>query len=125
MPRAMTATSDAVAAGLNSLSGVARLHPFGMVGARCASIDSPMARTQRDRPSWVRWSGIGFEVVGAVAGLTLVGYWVDRRYGCQPWGVLIGAGLGLVGGMYNLIRESLAAVKENQDGGAGKPGRSQ
>jgi F0F1-type ATP synthase assembly protein I len=67
-------------------------------------------------PSWVRWSGIGFELVGAVAGLTLVGYWIDHRYGCQPWGVLIGAGLGLVGGMYNLIRQSLAAVKEAEHG---------
>jgi len=74
-----------------------------------------MARTQRNGPNWVRWSGIGVEVVGAVIGLTFVGYCIDDRYGCRPWGVLIGAGLGLIGGMYNLIRESLAAVKESEN----------
>ena len=63
-------------------------------------------------PSWVRLSGIGIELVGAVVGFTLVGYWIDRHFGVGPWGVLIGVGLGLVGGMYNLIRQSLLASKE-------------
>ncbi|HEY8022725.1 MAG TPA: AtpZ/AtpI family protein [Thermoanaerobaculia bacterium] len=55
---------------------------------------------------------MGFELVGAVAGFTLVGFWIDRHYRTYPWGVLIGLALGLVGGMYNLIRESLAASRE-------------
>lgn len=63
-------------------------------------------------PSWVRLSGIGVELVGAVVGFTLVGYWIDRHFGSSPWGLLIGLGLGLVGGMYNLIRQSLLASKE-------------
>ena len=66
------------------------------------------------RPSGSVW-GIGFELVGAVAGFTLVGYWVDRHYRTYPWGVLIGLALGLVGGMYNLIRESLAASREAEE----------
>ena len=63
-------------------------------------------------PSWVRLSGIGVELVGAVVGFTLIGYWIDRHFGSSPWGLLIGLGLGLVGGMYNLIRQSLVASKE-------------
>jgi F0F1-type ATP synthase assembly protein I len=55
--------------------------------------------------------GMGFELAGAVAGFTLVGYWVDHHFRTFPWGVLIGLALGLVGGMYNLIRESLAASR--------------
>lgn len=55
--------------------------------------------------------GVGFELAGAVAGFTLVGYWVDHHFQTHPWGVLIGLVLGLVGGMYNLIRESLAASR--------------
>lgn len=47
-----------------------------------------------------------------MVGFTLVGLWVDRSYDCRPWGVLIGAVLGLVGGTYNLIRESLRGIKE-------------
>jgi F0F1-type ATP synthase assembly protein I len=62
-------------------------------------------------PSATRWLGIGLELAAAVAGFTLAGYWVDRHFGHGPWGVLVGLGLGLIGGMYNLIRESLAAAR--------------
>jgi hypothetical protein len=55
---------------------------------------------------------VGFEFAGAVLGLALVGWWLDKKYGWSPWGVLIGAGLGLIGGTYNLIRESLMAFKD-------------
>ena len=57
-------------------------------------------------------SGIGFELVAAVAGFALVGYGWDRYFGTAHWGLLIGALLGLVGGMYNLIRQSLLASRE-------------
>lgn len=51
-------------------------------------------------------AGIGFELVAAVAGFTLIGYGWDRYFGTAPWGLLIGALLGGVGGMYNLIRQT-------------------
>lgn len=54
---------------------------------------------------------MGFELAAAVAGFTLAGYWWDRHFGTAPWGVLIGVVLGLVGGMYNLIRQSLLASR--------------
>lgn len=56
-------------------------------------------------------SGIGFEFVAAVGGFTFAGYLWDRYFGTGPWGALVGAILGLVGGMYNLIRQSLAATR--------------
>jgi len=63
-------------------------------------------------PGWIRYSGVGLELAGAIAGLALVGYWVDRHFGTKPWGILIGVAIGLVGGLYNLVKESLAAVRE-------------
>jgi F0F1-type ATP synthase assembly protein I len=63
-------------------------------------------------PRWVRHSGIGLELAGATAGLALIGYWVDRRFGTGPWGILGGVAIGLVGGLYNMVRESLEAVRE-------------
>ena len=71
-----------------------------------------MARTDRERPTWLRFSGIGVEFAGVVIGFTLIGLWIDRHYDKSPWGVLIGSSLGLIGGMYNLIRESLAASRD-------------
>ena len=71
-----------------------------------------MAGAEKRPASWLRFSGIGFEFAAAVAGLTLVGHWIDRHLGSEPWGLLVGLALGLVGGTYNLIRDSQAATRE-------------
>ncbi|HVZ20303.1 MAG TPA: AtpZ/AtpI family protein [Vicinamibacterales bacterium] len=70
-------------------------------------------------PGWVRYSGVGLELAGAIAGFALIGYWVDGKFGTSPWGMLGGVVLGLVGGLYNLVKESLAAMREaNREDGA-------
>jgi F0F1-type ATP synthase assembly protein I len=74
-----------------------------------------MAEEPESGRRWQGLAGIGFELVGAVVGLTLIGYWWDRHFGSSPWGLLTGAVLGLIGGMYNLIRQSLSAFKETDD----------
>ena len=73
-----------------------------------------MSDKEPSRPTWGRFAGIGVEFAGAVAGFTLIGYWVDRHYGWSPWGVLSGAVLGLIGGSYNLVRASLLAARESR-----------
>ncbi len=60
---------------------------------------------------WSKLSSIGFELVAAVGGFIFVGYLWDRHFGTSPWGLLTGAVLGLIGGMYNLIRQSLLATR--------------
>jgi F0F1-type ATP synthase assembly protein I len=70
---------------------------------------------ERRFPGWVRYSSVGLELAGATAGLAFVGYWIDSRFGTQPWGILGGVLIGLVGGLYNLVRESLAAVREGKE----------
>ena len=56
--------------------------------------------------------GTGFELVAAVLGFSLVGYWLGGKYGDVLVGTAIGAVLGIVGGMYNLIRQSLAGSRQ-------------
>ena len=73
-----------------------------------------MTDKRPDRPSWLRYSGIGVEFASALLVFSLIGYWVDRHWGTGPWGLLIGAGLGLIGGTYNLIRKSLAAFQDEE-----------
>ena len=70
-----------------------------------------MADNKRNQPSWLRFSGVGIEFAAAVGGFGIVGYWIDLHYECGPWGVLIGVALGLIGGTYNLIRESRGLFK--------------
>ena len=63
-------------------------------------------------PGWVRYSGVGLELAGATAGLALAGYWIDGKFGSSPWGMLTGVIIGIVGGLYNLVKESQAAIRE-------------
>jgi ATP synthase protein I len=63
-------------------------------------------------PGWIRYSSIGLELAGVTAGLALLGYWIDHRFGTGPWGLIGGVIVGIVGGLYNLVRESLDAVRE-------------
>jgi F0F1-type ATP synthase assembly protein I len=66
----------------------------------------------RRAPGWIRYSGVGLELAGATAGLALVGLWIDRRFGTSPWGIIGGLVIGIVGGLYNLVRQSLDAIRE-------------
>jgi F0F1-type ATP synthase assembly protein I len=67
---------------------------------------------ERRLPGWVRHSGVGLELAGVLAGFTLIGYWIDSRYATEPWGVIAGVVLGMVGGLYNLVKQSLQAARE-------------
>jgi len=68
----------------------------------------------------------GFEIAAAVGGFAALGWWIDRHRGTAPWGLLIGALLGLIGGLYNLIKSALRegraaeaerrAVREKREG---------
>lgn len=71
---------------------------------------------QSSNPPWMRLTGIGVELAAAVIGFTLAGYWWDRHFHSSPWGLLIGIALGLIGGTYNLIRQSLVASREAGSG---------
>ena len=50
---------------------------------------------------------IAHQGMGSMIVFVLVGYWVDVKYGTDPWGVLIGASLGIIGGLYNMIRQAV------------------
>ena len=70
-----------------------------------------MASDQRD-PNWGQFLGLGLQMAVGVGLGVLIGGWLDRHYGWQPWGTTVGALLGLAGGMYLLIKEALRANKD-------------
>jgi len=61
----------------------------------------------RERSRLMRYAGMGLELAASIIGLTLLGLWVDYRFHTRPTGVLVGAGLGVVGGLYNFLRTAL------------------
>lgn len=65
-------------------------------------------------------AGLGFELVAAVAGFTFVGYWIDRHYATEPWGTVVGAVLGIIGGLYNFVRVATRAAElDDESSGPG------
>ena len=56
-------------------------------------------------------AGMGFELAAAVAGFTFLGIWIDRRYETEPWGLVICAAIGVVGGLYNFVRAARIAAR--------------
>ena len=79
----------------------------------------PVGTSRRPGPrTWPRLAGLGVELAGAVGGFCLLGYWIDRRYDTHPWGLLICAVCGLIGGFYNFIRSSLKALTPSEPPGS-------
>jgi F0F1-type ATP synthase assembly protein I len=75
-------------------------------------------------PEWLRYSGSGLELAASVAGFALVGYWIDRHYGTNPWGLVAGLILGMIGGFYNLVKQSLQAAREAKASDESESGNS-
>lgn len=72
----------------------------------------------------MRLAGIGVELAGTVGVACLLGYWIDRRFGTDPWGLVILAVIGVVGGLYNLVRHAVHEMfrppgRPPQRGGSG------
>ena len=73
-----------------------------------ADRDSQRKTTQTSSGKATRLaSGTGIELAAAVGGGCLVGYWIDWHFRTSPWGLLAGAIIGIVGGIYNLVRPAL------------------
>jgi F0F1-type ATP synthase assembly protein I len=70
----------------------------------------------------MRYAGLGIEIAAAVGLLSLLGWWIDGRLGSAPWGLVIGAMVGLIGGMANLLRSALSSVERPGGHGAGDSG---
>lgn len=66
----------------------------------------------REQSNWGQFLTLGFETAVGVALGYFVGHWLDRKFGWDPWGTLVGAMLGMAAGMYLLIKEALRMNKD-------------
>jgi F0F1-type ATP synthase assembly protein I len=71
-------------------------------------------KEEKDASAYAMAFGLGAELLGALAVCAVPGYFVDKKFNTGPWGVLIGALLGIALGLYQLIR----AATSSQNRGA-------
>jgi F0F1-type ATP synthase assembly protein I len=62
----------------------------------------------------MRLAGLGMELAGAIIGGCLLGYWLDRRFGTAPRWLMVCTLIGVVGGLYNLVRQALRETTRMQ-----------
>jgi F0F1-type ATP synthase assembly protein I len=77
------------------------------------SRDDERGRVER---SWLRYAGVGVQYGLTVLFMTLLGIWLDNRYGTAPLLLLICLLFGFVGGTWSLIHQVLGSEKRD-----GKP----
>jgi ATP synthase protein I len=70
-------------------------------------------------------AGLGFELVAAVIVVGLMGFGVDYLLGSGPWGLVVGAALGLGLGFWRMVKVGLSRVGGGSGGrdGADRGGR--
>lgn len=66
------------------------------------------SRRSGDTSALWRVSGLGVELVGAILGMGLIGWGIDRWLGTQPKAVLAGLLVGVIGGGYSFVRQAQA-----------------
>ena len=78
----------------------------------------PAPPSNPKRSGNMRMASSGFDLAIVVGGFTAIGWWLDRKYGWAPWGVLVGAILGIVGGLTNFLREARGLMRSTLPRGA-------
>jgi hypothetical protein len=95
----------------------AAFSPDGCVGqaksGRPTQVGSPM---KQGPGGWYRYAGLGVEFAASFGAFVAVGWWIGRRTGTNPWAALVGAALGFIGAMVNLIRAGLQMARNESAG---------
>ncbi len=55
---------------------------------------------------------IGLQLAISVVAFFFVGYWLDGKLGTSPWCSLVGAFLGVAGGLVKFLKEAIALGKK-------------
>lgn len=99
--------------------------PPGPQGSRRGSRDPGASAPEHDAPpasaaaqasgrsgrgrmlrSYGSFAGLGLQFAGGLTAFTLAGLWLDRQLGSLPWLLLTGVALGLISGMWLLIKRA-------------------
>lgn len=62
------------------------------------------------------FAGAGFQFAAAIIVFAFLGQWLDKRFGTDPWLLLLGVVLGASGGFYSMYRKLMSAEKSQDEG---------
>ena len=56
---------------------------------------------------WIKYSGLGFQMIGIILVFTFAGRYLDDWMGWTPYGTLVLSLLGVAGSLYSALRDFL------------------
>ena len=59
--------------------------------------------------------GLGLQFALAILLFVYLGQWLDRRFGTEPWLLLIGVFVGAGGGFYSIYRKLMADLRRDEE----------
>ena len=73
----------------------------GDIGDNTKASDRDAALNHGKKNPWAL-AGVGLELGVAIAVFSAGGWWLDGKFDTQPWLMLLGLSIGLIGGTYNI-----------------------
>jgi hypothetical protein len=61
------------------------------------------------------YAGAGLQFALAILLFVYLGQWLDRRFGTEPWLLLIGVFVGAGGGFYSIYRKLMADLRRDEE----------
>ncbi|HEX8903852.1 MAG TPA: AtpZ/AtpI family protein [Longimicrobiaceae bacterium] len=77
-----------------------------------AQIPSSRGPQRPDVPGAAQYAGLGVVFAGGIVLFTLLGNWVDGRWGTAPWGVLLGVFGGFAASLTWVYRRLVVEPRE-------------
>jgi len=59
--------------------------------------------------------GLGLQFALAILLFVYLGQWLDRRFGTEPWLLLIGVFVGAGGGFYSIYRKLMTDLRRDEE----------
>ena len=72
------------------------------------------SQPETDNSPW-RYAGLGLQFAATTGVFVLMGYELDKRMGWSPWGLVTLGMLGLIGGLYLLIKDVIKSNADTED----------
>lgn len=60
------------------------------------------------------YMGLGLQFAAAIILFAFLGQWLDRRFGTDPWLLLVGVFTGAGGGFYSIYRKLMADLEREE-----------
>ena len=69
-------------------------------------------KADQQRAMWYRMSGLGIEFSLTLGVCLAAGWWLDRKFGTKHWLLSVGAAMGFVVGLTQLVRAAGRMFKD-------------